>query len=44
MKSDRAASFGGVDKKKADKHKKKAKRFQEETSGQNVMKQLQSKR
>ena len=34
MKSDRAASFGSVDKKKANKHRKKAKRFQDETSRQ----------
>ena len=34
MKSDRAASFAGVDKKKADKDRKKGKRFQEETSRQ----------
>ena len=32
MKSDRAASFGGVDKKKADQDRRKAKRLHEETS------------
>ena len=44
MKSNRAASFGGVDKKKADKDKKKQNVSEKKHPGKNVMKQPRRKR
>ena len=44
MKSDRAASFGAVDKKKADQDRRKQNVSKKKLPGKNVMKQLRSKR